>query len=142
MYMYVKLKCTFENLLNNVSSNAAFILKLIEDFDLTTEFMNYIEEYFDGEIPTEERINDFIIERDDWLEDNLDADDILDFETLKYFCDNCGYSSLLETLEKIQEADKVNEYEELLKNENFDKDVKIVIYIENDFDIEDFLEEN
>jgi len=142
MYMYVKLKCTFENLLNNVSSNAAFILKLIEDFDLTTEFMNYIEEYFDGEIPTEERINDFIIERDDWLEDNLDADDILDFETLKYFCDNCGYSSLLETLEKIQEADKVNEFEELLKNENFDKAVEIVIYIENDFDIEDFLEEN
>lgn len=142
MYMYVKLKCTFENLLNNVSSNAAFILKLIEDFDLTTEFMNYIEEYFDGEIPTEERINDFIIERDDWLEDNLDADDILDFETLKYFCDNCGYSSLLETLEKIQEADKVNAFEELLKNENFDKAVEIVIYIENDFDIEDFLEEN
>lgn len=142
MYMYVKLKCTFENLLNNVSSNAASILKSIEDFDLITEFMDYIEEYFDDEIPTEERINDFIINRDDWLEDNLDADDILDFETLKYFCNNCGYRSLLEILEKIQEADKVNEFEELLENENFDKAVDVVSYIEDDFDIEDFLEEN
>ena len=142
MYMYVRLKCTFENLLNNTSSNAASILKLIEDFDLTTEFMDYIKEYFDGEIPTEERINDFIINRDDWLEDNLNADDILDFETLKYFCDNCGYRSLLETLERVQEADKVNEFEELLENENFDKAVEVVSYIEDNFDIENFLEEN
>lgn len=55
----------FYELVDNSWSGAIDTLKDIERANLETEFMNYLEEIFEGNIPTDTQVNDFIwFERD------------------------------------------------------------------------------
>ena len=67
--MYVKIEMDYRTLKNNSWSGALDTLKDIEEADKEDELMYLLEEIFNGEIPTETEVNDFLwFERDDIYE--------------------------------------------------------------------------
>lgn len=58
--MYVKIEMDYRTLKNNSWSGALDTLKDIEEADKEDELMYLLEEIFNGEIPTETEVNDFL----------------------------------------------------------------------------------
>lgn len=63
--MYVKKEMNFEDLKNNSWSGAVDTLNRIEELEMEDELMQILEDNFDGEVPTETEVNDFL-----WFEDD------------------------------------------------------------------------
>lgn len=66
--MYVKIEMDdFRTLKNNSWSGALDTLKDIEEADKEDELMYLLEEIFNGEIPTETEVNDFLWHDRDYI---------------------------------------------------------------------------
>lgn len=66
--MYVKIEMDdFRTLKNNSWSGALDTLKDIEEADKEDELMYFLEEIFNGEIPTETEVNDFLWHDRDYI---------------------------------------------------------------------------
>ena len=68
--MYIKKEMNFTDLFNNSWSGAIDTLKAIELADKEDELMEYLEEIFEGDVPDETEVNDFL-----WFE----SDDIYEY---------------------------------------------------------------
>ena len=58
--MYIKREMNFTDLFNNSWSGAIDTLKTIELADKEDELMEYLEEIFEGDVPDETEVNDFL----------------------------------------------------------------------------------
>ena len=58
--MYIKKEMNFTDLFNNSWSGAIDTLKAIEEADKEEELMEYLEVVFEGDIPDETEVNDFL----------------------------------------------------------------------------------
>lgn len=65
--MYVKIEMDYRTLKNNSWSGALDTLKDIEEADKEDELMYFLEEIFNGEIPTETEVNDFLWHDRDYI---------------------------------------------------------------------------
>lgn len=65
--MYVKIEMDYRTLKNNSWSGALDTLKDIEEADKEDELMYLLEEIFNGEIPTETKVNDFLWHDRDYI---------------------------------------------------------------------------
>ena len=65
--MYVKIEMDYRTLKNNSWSGALDTLKDIEEADKEDELMCLLEEIFNGEIPTETEVNDFLWHDRDYI---------------------------------------------------------------------------
>ena len=65
--MYVKIEMDYRTLKNNSWSGALDTLKDIEEADKEDELMYLLEEVFNGEIPTETEVNDFLWHDRDYI---------------------------------------------------------------------------
>lgn len=65
--MYVKIEMDYRTLKNNSWSGALDTLKDIEEADKEDELMYLLEEIFNGEIPTETEVNDFLWHDRDYI---------------------------------------------------------------------------
>ena len=70
--MEVKKDCGFSELQETCWSGAVNTLNTISKHDKEDEFMQYLEEVFSGDIPTETEVNDFIWFEDDAIFEELD----------------------------------------------------------------------
>ena len=61
--MYIKREMNFTDLFNNSWSGAIDTLKAVELADKEEELMEYLEVVFEGDVPDETEVNDFL-----WLE--------------------------------------------------------------------------
>lgn len=68
--MYIKKEINFTDLLENSWSGAIDTLKAIEEANKEEELMEYLEVVFEGDVPTETEVNDFL-----WFE----SDDIYEY---------------------------------------------------------------
>ena len=68
--MYIKKEMNFTDLFNNSWSGAIDTLKAIEEADKEEELMEYLEVVFEGDVPDETEVNDFL-----WFE----SDDIYEY---------------------------------------------------------------
>ena len=67
--MYIKKEMNFTDLFNNSWSGAVETLKAIELADKEEELMEYLEVVFEGDVPDETSVNDFLwFERDEIYE--------------------------------------------------------------------------
>ena len=67
--MYIKKEMNFTDLFNNSWSGAIDALKAIEEADKEEELMEYLEVVFEGDVPDETSVNDFLwFERDEIYE--------------------------------------------------------------------------
>jgi len=67
--MYIKKEMNFTDLFNNSWSGAIDTLKAIEEADKEEEIMEYLEVVFEGDVPDETEVNDFLwFERDEIYE--------------------------------------------------------------------------
>ena len=67
--MYIKKEMNFTDLFNNSWSGAIDTLKAIEEADKEEELMEYLEVVFEGDVPDETSVNDFLwFERDEIYE--------------------------------------------------------------------------
>ena len=73
--MYVKIEMDYRTLKNNSWSGALDTLKDIEEADKEDELMYFLEEIFNGEIPTETEVNDFLWFERDYIYENLGLDE-------------------------------------------------------------------
>ena len=73
--MYVKIEMDYRTLKNNSWSGALDTLKDIEEADKEDELMYLLEEIFNGEIPTETEVNDFLWFERDYIYENLGLDE-------------------------------------------------------------------
>lgn len=73
--MYVKIEMDYRTLKNNSWSGALDTLKDIEEADKEDELMYLLEEIFNGEIPTETEVNDFLWHDRDYIYENLGLDE-------------------------------------------------------------------
>ena len=64
--MEIKKEISFDDLKELCWSGAIDTLETIEENEKDEEFMNYLEEIFDNEIPTETEVNDFL-----WFESEV-----------------------------------------------------------------------
>lgn len=69
--MYVKIEMDYRTLKNNSWSGALDTLKDIEEADKEDELMDFLEEIFNGEIPTETEVNDFLWHDRDYIYESL-----------------------------------------------------------------------
>ena len=58
--MYIKKEMNFTDLFNNSWSGAIDTLKAIEEADKEEELMEYLEFVFEGDVPDETEVNDFL----------------------------------------------------------------------------------
>ena len=65
--MYVKIEMDYRTLKYNSWSGALDTLKDIEEADKEDELMCLLEEIFNGEIPTETEVNDFLWHDRDYI---------------------------------------------------------------------------
>ena len=65
--MYVKIEMDYRTLRNNSWSGALDTLKDIEEADKEDELMYLLEEIFNGDIPTETEVNDFLWHDRDYI---------------------------------------------------------------------------
>ena len=65
--MYVKIEMDYRTLKNNSWSGALDTLKDIEEADKEDELMYLLEEIFNGDIPTETEVNDFLWHDRDYI---------------------------------------------------------------------------
>lgn len=73
--MYVKIEMDdFRTLKNNSWSGALDTLKDIEEADKEDELMYFLEEIFNGEIPTETEVNDFLWHDRDYIYESLEIE--------------------------------------------------------------------
>ena len=68
--MYIKKEMNFTDLFNNSWSGAIDTLKVVEEADKEDELMEFLEEIFEGDVPDETEVNDFL-----WFE----SDDIYEY---------------------------------------------------------------
>ena len=68
--MYIKKEMNFTDLFNNSWSGAIDTLKAVELADKEDELMEYLEVVFEGDVPDETEVNDFL-----WFE----SDDIYEY---------------------------------------------------------------
>ena len=73
--MYVKIEMDYRTLKNNSWSGALDTLKDIEEADKEDELMYFLEEIFNGEIPTETEVNDFLWLERDYIYESLGLDE-------------------------------------------------------------------
>lgn len=73
--MYVKIEMDYRTLKNNSWSGALDTLKDIEEADKEDELMYFLEEIFNGEIPTETEVNDFLWHDRDYIYESLGLDE-------------------------------------------------------------------
>lgn len=73
--MYVKIEMDYRTLKNNSWSGALDTLKDIEEADKEDELMYLLEEIFNGEIPTETEVNDFLWHDRDYIYESLGLDE-------------------------------------------------------------------
>lgn len=73
--MYVKIEMDYRTLKNNSWSGALDTLKDIEEADKEDELMYLLEEIFNGEIPTETEVNDFLWHDRDYIYELLGLDE-------------------------------------------------------------------
>lgn len=73
--MYVKIEMDYRTLKNNSWSGALDTLKDIEEADKEDELMYLLEEIFNGEIPTETEVNDFLWHERDYIYESLGLDE-------------------------------------------------------------------
>lgn len=73
--MYVKIEMDYRTLKNNSWSGALDTLKDIEEADKEDELMYLLEEIFNGEIPTETEVNDFLWFERDYIYESLGLDE-------------------------------------------------------------------
>lgn len=73
--MYVKIEMDYRTLKNNSWSGALDTLKDIEEADKEDELMYFLEEIFNGEIPTETEVNDFLWHDRDYIYELLGLDE-------------------------------------------------------------------
>ena len=73
--MYIKKEMNFTDLFNNSWSGAIDTLKAIEEADKEEELMEYLEVVFEGDIPTETEINDYIRFESDYIYESLGMSD-------------------------------------------------------------------
>jgi hypothetical protein len=73
--MYVKIEMDYRTLKNNSWSGALDTLKDIEEADKEDELMYFLEEIFNGEIPTETEVNDFLWFERDYIYESLGLDE-------------------------------------------------------------------
>ena len=72
--MEIKKDCGFSELQETCWSGAVDTLNTISKHDKEDEFMQYLEEVFYDDIPTETEVNDFIWFEDDAIFEALDID--------------------------------------------------------------------
>ena len=70
--MEIKKDCSFNELQETCWSGAVDTLNTISKHDKEDEFMQYLEEVFYDDIPTETEVNDFIRFEDDAIFEALD----------------------------------------------------------------------
>ena len=70
--MEIKRECGFNELQETCWSGAVDTLNTISKHDKEDEFMQYLEEVFSDDIPTETEVNDFIWFEDDAIFEELD----------------------------------------------------------------------
>ena len=70
--MEIKRECGFSELQEMCWSGAVDTLNTISKHDKEDEFMQYLEEVFSDDIPTETEVNDFIWFEDDAIFEALD----------------------------------------------------------------------
>lgn len=70
--MEIKRECGFNELQEMCWSGAVDTLNTISKHDKEDEFMQYLEEVFCGDIPTETEVNDFLWFEDDEIFEALD----------------------------------------------------------------------
>lgn len=70
--MEIKRECGFNELQETCWSGAVDTLNTISKHDKEDEFMQYLEEVFSDDIPTETEVNDFIWFEDDAIFETLD----------------------------------------------------------------------
>ena len=63
--MYIKKEMNFTDLFNNSWSGAIDTLEAIEEADKEEELMEYLEVVFEGDVPDETSVNDYL-----WFESN------------------------------------------------------------------------
>lgn len=73
--MYIKIDCGFRELKNNSWSGAISTLEKIEEAGKEEELMDFLEEVFDMEIPTETEVNDFLWFDDEYIFEQLGIKD-------------------------------------------------------------------
>lgn len=73
--MYVKIEMDYRTLKNNSWSGALDTLKDIEEADKEDELMYLLEEIFNGDIPTETEVNDFLWFERDYIYESLGLDE-------------------------------------------------------------------
>lgn len=73
--MYVKIEMDYRTLKYNSWSGALDTLKDIEEADKEDELMDFLEEIFNGEIPTETEVNDFLWFERDYIYESLGLDE-------------------------------------------------------------------
>ena len=71
--MEIKKDCSFNELQETCWSGAVDTLNTISKHDKEDEFMQYLEEVFYDDIPTETEVNDFIWFEDDAILEALDS---------------------------------------------------------------------
>ena len=70
--MEIKKDCSFSELQETCWRGAVDTLNTISKHDKEDEFMQYLEEVFSGDIPTETEVNDFLWFEDDAIFEALD----------------------------------------------------------------------
>lgn len=73
--MYVKIEMDYRTLKYNSWSGALDTLKDIEEADKEDELMYLLEEIFNGDIPTETEVNDFLWFERDYIYESLGLDE-------------------------------------------------------------------
>lgn len=129
MIMQVEIN-SFDELMEHSWSGALDNLKMIDKYGLQDEFMEYLEEMFYDDTPTDTVINDTIwfMESptvEEWIAEHTNIDDIDDIDELEQYAEDLYFTEAKATITDFKTADK----EELLWQ-----------YIQNNFDGYNLLE--
>lgn len=119
--MEIRVDIDFEYLLENSWSGALDNLKMIDKYDLGEEFMEYLEEMFYDDTPTDTEVNDFIWFMDEptieeWIAEHKNIDDIDDIDELEELAKDLCFSEARATITDFKTANKEEHLWKFIQN--------------------------